>query len=69
MSSTAEPATSRPERTWLVSEHLDDVLGRLRPLDPIELHLLEAQGCVLVEDVTVPVALPPSTTARWTAMP
>ncbi|WEV25850.1 molybdopterin molybdotransferase MoeA [Streptomyces sp. 71268] len=59
MSSTAEPATSRPERTWLVSEHLDDVLGRLRPLDPIELHLLEAQGCVLVEDVTVPVALPP----------
>ncbi|MBB5939808.1 molybdotransferase-like divisome protein Glp [Streptomyces zagrosensis] len=59
MSSTAEPATSRPERTWLVSEHLDDVLGRIRPLDPIELRLLDAQGCILVEDVTVPVALPP----------
>ncbi|MFE6778386.1 gephyrin-like molybdotransferase Glp [Streptomyces sp. NPDC057702] len=59
MSSTAEPATRRPERTWLVSEHLDDVLGRLRPLDPIELRLPDAQGCVLVEDVTVPVALPP----------
>ncbi|MER0246099.1 gephyrin-like molybdotransferase Glp [Streptomyces sp. HSW2009] len=59
MSSTAEPATSTPERLWLVSEHLDDVLGRLRPLDPIELRLLDAQGCVLVEDVTVPVALPP----------
>ena len=29
------------------------------PLDPIELQLLDAQGCVLVEDVTVPGALPP----------
>ncbi len=31
----------------------------MTPLEPIDLHLLEAQGCVLVEDVTVPVALPP----------
>ena len=31
----------------------------IRPLDPIELQLLDAQGCVLVEDVTVPAALPP----------
>jgi len=44
---------------WSVTEHLDSVLGRLAPLDPIELQLLDAQGCVLVEDVTVPVALPP----------
>ncbi|MDT3400280.1 molybdopterin molybdotransferase MoeA [Streptomyces sp. B1866] len=44
---------------WSVSEHLADVLAHLRPLDPIELQLLDAQGCVLVEDVTVPVALPP----------
>ncbi|NKY15211.1 molybdopterin molybdenumtransferase MoeA, partial [Streptomyces somaliensis DSM 40738] len=48
------------ERTvWTVDEHLEDVLAAVRPLDPIELRLPDAQGCVLVEDVTVPVALPP----------
>ncbi|WFB11610.1 molybdopterin molybdotransferase MoeA [Streptomyces sp. LX-29] len=44
---------------WSVDEHLADILERVRPLEPIELKLLDAQGCVLVEDVTVPVALPP----------
>ncbi|MER6913219.1 gephyrin-like molybdotransferase Glp [Streptomyces sp. NPDC000594] len=44
---------------WSVDDHLEDILAAVRPLDPIELHLLDAQGCVLVEDVTVPVALPP----------
>ncbi|RST00296.1 molybdopterin molybdenumtransferase MoeA [Streptomyces sp. WAC07149] len=44
---------------WSVDEHLADVLAAVRPLEPIELQLLDAQGCVLVEDVTVPVALPP----------
>ena len=47
------------DRVWSVSEHLDSILGQLRPLEAIELQLLDAQGCVLVEDVTVPVALPP----------
>lgn len=47
------------DRFWTVAEHLDDILDHLHPLDPIELQLLEAQGCVLVEDVTVPTALPP----------
>ncbi|WP_399128406.1 molybdotransferase-like divisome protein Glp [Actinacidiphila sp. ITFR-21] len=47
------------DRVWSVSEHLANILGQLAPLDPIELQLLDAQGCVLVEDVTVPVALPP----------
>ncbi|MFC4033717.1 gephyrin-like molybdotransferase Glp [Streptomyces polygonati] len=47
------------DRLWSVTEHLESILGRLAPLDPIELQLLDAQGCVLVEDVTVPVALPP----------
>ncbi|WP_240351758.1 gephyrin-like molybdotransferase Glp [Streptomyces olivoreticuli] len=42
-----------------MDEHLDDILKRIRPLEPIELQLLDAQGCVLVEDVTVPAALPP----------
>lgn len=45
--------------TWSVEEHLDDILGSVRPLEPIELQLLDAQGCVLVEDVTVPASLPP----------
>ncbi|MER7046114.1 molybdopterin molybdotransferase MoeA [Streptomyces jumonjinensis] len=44
---------------WSVDDHLADILASIRPLDPIELQLLDAQGCVLVEDVTVPVALPP----------
>ncbi|MCY0927296.1 molybdopterin molybdotransferase MoeA [Streptomyces sp. H27-H1] len=47
------------QRLWSVDEHLADVLGTVRPLEPIELQLMDAQGCVLVEDVTVPVALPP----------
>lgn len=50
------PAT---DRLWSVDEHLADILGRIRPLEPIELQLLDAQGCVLVEDVIVPAALPP----------
>ena len=58
MSSTAS-RTGDQDRVWSVTEHLDDILAQLDPLDPIELQLLDAQGCVLVEDVTVPVALPP----------
>ncbi|MFC7221432.1 gephyrin-like molybdotransferase Glp [Streptomyces polyrhachis] len=42
-----------------MDEHLADILRQIRPLEPLELQLLEAQGCVLVEDVTVPIALPP----------
>ncbi|PJE97013.1 molybdopterin molybdenumtransferase MoeA [Streptomyces carminius] len=45
--------------TWSVDEHLADILRSVRPLEPIELQLLDAQGCVLVEDVLVPVSLPP----------
>ncbi|MFI0710702.1 gephyrin-like molybdotransferase Glp [Streptomyces inhibens] len=51
--------TSHPDRVWSVAEHLDDVLSKIEPLDPIDLQLPDAQGCVLVEDITVPVALPP----------
>ncbi|NYV78504.1 molybdopterin molybdenumtransferase MoeA, partial [Streptomyces sp. UH6] len=47
------------DRLWTVEEHLEDILSTVRPLEPIELQLLDAQGCVLVEDVTVPVSLPP----------
>ncbi|MFJ9340144.1 gephyrin-like molybdotransferase Glp [Streptomyces sp. NPDC101733] len=58
MSSSA-PQDTAHHRLWSVDEHLADVLAAVRPLEPIELQLLDAQGCVLVEDVTVPVALPP----------
>ncbi|MET9531214.1 MULTISPECIES: gephyrin-like molybdotransferase Glp [unclassified Streptomyces] len=44
---------------WSVDEHLDDILAAVRPLEPIDLQLPDAQGCVLVEDVTVEVSLPP----------
>ncbi|MBB4894704.1 molybdopterin molybdotransferase [Streptomyces olivoverticillatus] len=47
------------DRLWPVEEHLADILGKIRPLEPIELQLLDAQGCVLVEDITAPAALPP----------
>ncbi|MBO8188426.1 molybdotransferase-like divisome protein Glp [Streptomyces spirodelae] len=46
-------------KTWSVDEHLEDILRSIRPLDPIELNLLDAQGCTLVDDVIVPAALPP----------
>ncbi|MFF4473438.1 gephyrin-like molybdotransferase Glp [Streptomyces sp. NPDC001599] len=52
-------AGSGPDRLWSVQDHLDDVLATVRPLDPIELNLLDAQGCVLVDDITVPLSLPP----------
>ncbi|MFD9409113.1 gephyrin-like molybdotransferase Glp [Streptomyces sp. NPDC059989] len=58
MTSSA-PQDTGHHRLWSVDEHLADVLATVRPLEPIELQLLDAQGCVLVEDVTVPVALPP----------
>ncbi|MBN3928964.1 molybdopterin molybdotransferase MoeA [Streptomyces verrucosisporus] len=45
--------------TRSVDEHLADILRSVRPLEPIELHLLDAQGCVLTEDILVPVSLPP----------
>lgn len=48
-----------PGHLWSVQDHLDDILTTVRPLEPIELNLLDAQGCVLVDDVTVPLSLPP----------
>ncbi|NBM18148.1 gephyrin-like molybdotransferase Glp [Streptomyces sp. GC420] len=56
---TAAQGTGQEHHVWSVTEHLEDILAAIRPLEPIELQLPDAQGCVLVEDVTVPVALPP----------
>jgi molybdopterin molybdotransferase len=41
-----------------VQEHLSRIVGTVQRLPPIGLDLLEAQGCVLAEDVTSEVALP-----------
>ncbi len=59
MSSTATPHAVGQDHVWSVAEHLEDILATVRVLDPIELHLLDAQGCVLVEDIAVPLSLPP----------
>lgn len=56
--STPTPAAGQ-DHLWTVSEHLEDILGTVRPLEAIELQLLDAQGCVLVEDIAVPLSLPP----------
>lgn len=56
---SSSPRTTGQDRLWSVDEHLEDILTAVRPLEPIELQLLDAQGCVLVDDVTVPVSLPP----------
>ncbi|GAA2306335.1 molybdopterin molybdotransferase MoeA [Streptomyces kunmingensis] len=59
MSSATTSSTAGRPHLWSVDEHLEDILSTVQPLDPIELQILDAQGCVLVEDVTVPVSLPP----------
>jgi molybdopterin molybdotransferase len=41
-----------------VDEHLAAVLGQLGPLNDLEVHLLDAHGCVLAEDVVSSRALP-----------
>ncbi|SED55190.1 molybdopterin molybdochelatase [Streptomyces sp. 2231.1] len=57
--SSAATRSADSDHLWSVDEHLEDILSTVRPLEPIELQLLDAQGCVLVDDVTVPVSLPP----------
>ncbi|MDR3079423.1 MAG: molybdopterin molybdotransferase MoeA, partial [Streptomyces sp.] len=57
--SAAATRTTGQDHLWSVDEHLKDILATVRPLEPIELNLLDAQGCVLVDEVTVSVSLPP----------
>jgi molybdopterin molybdotransferase len=49
----AEPAELAP-----LDRYRTQVLARIRALDPIELALLEAHGCVLAEDITAPSDIP-----------
>jgi molybdopterin molybdotransferase len=41
-----------------VDEHLAEILAKVAPLRPMELHLLDAHGCVLAEDVVATAPLP-----------
>lgn len=61
MSTTQEggPAEPAADRIWSVEEHIEDILASLRPLEPLEMQILDAQDCVLVEDVSVTSELPP----------
>lgn len=41
-----------------LAEHLQMVMGRVRPLEPLALPLLDANGCVLAADVEAPSDVP-----------
>lgn len=41
-----------------VADHLSEVLAAVAPLKPIGVHLLDAHGCLLTEDVVAPWPLP-----------
>jgi molybdopterin molybdotransferase len=55
---TAHPDHGGGEPMATVAEHLQDVLGHIGVLAPIELPLLEAQGLLLAEDVISDADLP-----------
>jgi molybdopterin molybdotransferase len=55
----AAPGHAGDDRLWSVDEHVADILRTLAPLEPLEVQLLDAQGCLLVDDVTVATPLPP----------
>ncbi len=42
-----------------VEEHMDAVLNGVQPLSPLEVQLIDAHGCILAEDITAPLDLPP----------
>jgi molybdopterin molybdotransferase len=46
-----------------VSDARDRVLDKVSPLDPLEMSVTDAHGCVLAETVTAPEDLPPHPTA------
>jgi molybdopterin molybdotransferase len=42
-----------------VDEHIAQVLAHVRPLEPLDVSLLDSRGCLLAEPVTAPWPLPP----------
>ena len=60
-SRSADPCSTDhgAERSWSVDEHLESILGSVGPLPPLDLQLLEAHGCLTVEQITAPGDQPP----------
>lgn len=56
--SDVRPALTDPSELVSLEEYRRDILTRVHPLEPIELALLEAHGCVLAEDVTATADVP-----------
>jgi len=54
--------SSQAGRREIVDEHLAAVLAGVHPLTELDLTLLDAQGCVLSEDIVAEMALRRSTT-------
>ncbi len=54
----ARPAVTSSSELVPLEEYRRDVLARVLPLEPIELALLEAHGCVLAEDVVAHADVP-----------
>ncbi len=60
----AEQPNCYPHRTMTsVADARERILERTSPLDPLEVSVTEAHGCVLAETVTAPEDLPPHPTA------
>lgn len=59
MAAAGVPPLVRPDDLVPLDRYRRELLARIAPLEPIALGLLEAHGCVLAEDVTTDVAVPP----------
>ena len=54
----ARPSVTAPDELTSLEDYRRDVLVRISALEPIELGLLEAHGCVLAEDVVADADVP-----------
>jgi molybdopterin molybdotransferase len=58
MTDTASTTSPTPRTLTSVEEHLADILATIRPLQPTDLGLSEAEGLVLAEDIATKHPLP-----------
>lgn len=54
----AKPQVTDPAELMPLEDYRRDILTRVAPLEPIELAVLEAHGCVLAEDVVATTDIP-----------
>ncbi|MFC1415248.1 molybdotransferase-like divisome protein Glp [Streptacidiphilus cavernicola] len=52
-------ADQAAERYWTVDEHLADILAQVQPLPPLDMQLLDAQGCLTIDRISAGGDLPP----------